>query len=719
MKSSERAGLQRTRYRFALANWALVAVFLLALWTPLWWRQRVSTPPVADSDVENWRAPEPSVDAALWQLALDWDVWEIQRTNILEQADEILDGRLRLAGRPPVRMDEINWWSDPFHDSTWRLQFQGLRHARILLTAWHMTGRPIYLSRAQDVILSWIGFAKKWPFGGGYMWSDQAIGDRAVVFSAFWAAYKRSPAHDSAIAAEVLRSTAQQVGLLVDSGHFTFQTSHGILQNVSLLHVAGTLPELAERANAIDVAVQRLTLQYRMLATPEGVWTEHSPGYHLLAVNLLRSASAYLTILRRPIPAEWVATQERLERTLVQMSRPDGSLPPLGDTIELPKSGHAWPPELAAAVKVRKRSKQLLAPCGGYAVLWDDRPAIERQVVMTVSNFRGHSHKHADELSTYLFGDGITWLTGPGYWPYADPERQYATGWTSANAPAHDGEPEMSDRQASLLAYGHGEWGEFVEMERSGPAGFRARRRVAWVHPDWLIVTDRVSTRGRHIVVRWLLSPDLVVDGRTNEGWTAHLRRGPLEQRLRIWVLSDPPAAVNLSAGSARPFRGWVFTGDKVRAAPAFEIKPAGENALVASVFHLESGISSKAVKPRLERSGDKWSISVNGVFELSSAADQAAIEDLRCPPAVKLARRNLEAVLASQYGAPSASVPLTRYRDVTLLVIVVWLFQEVSLIVIKRWSQRLVIVIRLGSCLCLIAAAVFFAIRWYGTYVI
>jgi hypothetical protein len=726
VKLSEQGKLPAINRRLALANGALVAAFVLTLWIPLWWRQQVSTPPVHQADVVGWCAPEPAVADVLWQLALDWDDWEVGRSNILEQANEIIAGRLRLAGRPAVRMQDTDWWSDPYRDSTWRLQFQSLTHARILLAAWHRTGRQIYLSKAEEVILSWIRFSRRWPFGGGYMWNDQVIGDRAVVLSLFWAAYRRSPSYDAAVAGEILRSTAQHVGLLTDSRHFTFLTSHGILQNVALLHVAGTLPILAERAKAVEVAVRRLTLQYRILATPEGVWTEHSAGYQLLAVILLRSASGYLSILGRPIPAEWSLTQARLEKTLIQMARPDGSLPPVGDTVQ--QSRNAWPPDMVAALRKTKRSGQFLAPCGGYAVLWDDQPAIERQVVLTVSNFRRHSHKHADELSTYIFGEGITWLTGPGYWPYGSRERQYATGWTAANAPSYEGEPEESDRQATLVTYAHGTREEFVEMERSGPGAFHARRRVAWLRPDWLIVADDVSAHNANIVLRWLFSPDVAVDGGNDGGWTARSRTGRSMRRLHFWVLSDKPIQVTVMEGSQRPFRGWAYAGDMIRPAPEFEIKPAGQTSFVASVFHFESETTDRTttVEPRLERSGDQWSISAGRHFEIllpegggAPLDGQFTSQQLRCPSEVRLASRNLEAALMLQYGSPLASVPLKRYRDVTLLIIAAWLFQEIITSLIKRRSEKLVVILRICSCLFLIVAAVYFALHWRNTYVI
>ena len=722
---------------------------MLALWIPLWWRHHVRTPAVSAADVEAWRSlPGPSVAESLWELALAWDVWGLRGSDTVQRADEILDGRLSLAGRPAVAMREIDWWADPFRDPTWRLQLQGLRHVRILLAAWHVTGRQAYLSKAGEVISSWITFARTWPFGGGYMWNDEAMADRAVVLSAFWAAYARSALYDPVIGAAVLRSLAQHVGFLTDSRHFTFLTGHGVLQNVALLHVASTVPKLAERAGAVDVAVRRMTEQYRLLVTPEGVWTEHSPGYHLLAVNLLRSASEYLRILGHRVPEEWSSTLARLESSLVQFARPDGSLPPLGDTDELPRAGHGWPREMLAAVNDDGRPRQFIAPCGGYAVLSEygpsgpsgSRPTRGRQVVMTVSNFPGHGHKHADELSLYLFGDGMTWLTGPGYWPYASPERRYATGWTGANAPAYEDEPEESHRSSELLAYAQAGWGDFVEMERSGPAGFRARRQVAWVRPDWLIVADEVSAPGRGIVLRWLFSPDVVVERGTDEGWSIRPLRRPSARQLRVWVVSERPAAVSVARGAEQPFRGWVYTGSDVRPAPEFEVRPTDQQAFVLTVLDFQSArqTTTAIARPRLIRSGETWSAVFGGggdrgyrfdrypssvKLTLSGPAlgSEQPIQPVTCPAEARRSYVSLRTALDAEYGALSlrGAVPLQRYRDVTFLVLGAWLFQELSLVVIRRWASNLAGIVRLASCGLVMSAGILLCLRWWGTNVV
>lgn len=730
----------------AMTNGGLVVCFLLTLWIPPWWRQRVSTPPVDQSDVRRWRAQgDSSAATTLWRVALDWDAAELWATDVVGDADQILADRLRLAGKPAVNSQDLDWDADPFQDPTWQLQLQALTHARILLAAWHITGRQAYLSKAGEVISSWIRFARSRPFGGGLIWNDHVMADRAVVLSAFWAAYARSPNYDAQVATTVLRSIAQHVGFLTDPRHFTPSTNHGIIQNLGLLHIAGTLPELAERGKAVDVAVRRLTLQYRMLATPEGVWAEHSPGYSLFALQMLRSAPEYLRIAGRRIPDEWRVTQSRLERVLVQFARRDGSLPPIGDTYELPRAGHPWPREMLARVHGTERARAFLAPCGGYAVLWENKtavsPASERQVVMTVADFAGRSHKHADELSTYVYSDGVTWLTGPGYWPYASSERVYATGWTGANAPAYENEPAESSREAKLLGYAQAGWGELVRMERTGPSGFRAERQVVWVRPDWLIVADKVSARSRRIVLRWLWSPDaLVVDGGIDEGWSARAVRGPSKQRLRLWVLSESPPTITVARGAEGPFRGWVYTGRTANAepAPVLEIRPPGEDAFVVSVLHFEPASSNapRSPTPRLQREGNRWSVSFADGFELSASLgghpshvtlarrameDNASIQPLSCPAEVQRAHQSQRAALHAEFGQLSGrpQVPLTRYRDVTLLLVGIYLSQELGLVLIKRKSRVIVVVIRLCSCLVLIAGAIVLMVRWWGTAVV
>jgi len=735
------------RHWLLIANCAVLVGVILSLWVPLWWRHRVTVAVVKATEVEKsrWIPDQATVDV-LWELVGNFHLSRSRGTIITQEADEILGGWLRLGGRPPVRLEEVGWRVNPFRDSTWHFHLQQLPHVRILLYAWKVTQRQEYLVKASEVVLSWIKFSRRQPFGGGYIWNDHVMSDRAVTLSLFWTAFARSGIYDAVVGAMVVRSLAKHIGFLKDARHFNFLTNHGVMQNLALLHVAGTFPLLANKTGIIEVAARRITLQHQLLVTPEGVWMEHSPGYQLFAVGLLRRASRYLQIFGQPVPENWADTLARMENVLVQFARPDGSLPPLGDTVEMPQNGHRWPSELVGAIKSGKRLEQFFAVCGGYAVFWDQGHsdgvrAKGQQVVMTVSNFPGHGHKHADELSVLMYYGGKSWLTGPGYWPYGTPGRSYAVSWSGSNAPTFQDEPSRADRTAELTGYARAAWGDFLEMRRSGPNGFQARREVLWIRPNWLIVVDQVQApTGFMPIVRWLFPPD--VDSRTERdgSWVLTSLRGHSRFRLRMQVVSDVPVRLTVTRGNEQPFRGWVYTGKQALPSPQLEIRPQAEQAFVVTSFQFEPARSEKdrSIRLVITGSGQRWSLMFRGEGDsffrvdrypsavslsshVSGSDGAVAIQTLSCPAKFKHAYVSLRNALANEYGGANrhGSVSFTRYLEVTLFVIAVWILQEVFLVVIRRWEPRLVGPIRILSCLVLLALAIFLSVYWAGMKVV
>ena len=742
------------RHWLLIANWGLVLGLLLSLWVPLWLRHRVDALALTAADVEASRSrPQPALREAATALAFDERVWPMGGKADRQRANEVLRGQVRLAGRPVVTMAGLTWWDDPFQDPSWRLAFQGLAHARVLVAAWHATRRPEYLAKAKDIVLSWIEADRRWPFGGGFMWNDHAAAERAVTLSTFWGAYADSASYDPAVGALVVGSLTRHVGFLMDPRHFTFQTNHGVMQSLALLHVAAMMPVISERLPVVDTAVRRISSQYRLLVTPEGVWTEHSPGYQLMSVNLLRAAARYLELLGHPVPAEWTGTLSRLERTIVEFARPDGSLPAIGDTVEITRPGDAWPrdPEqrwpgdLLRAVQARDRSEQFVAPCAGYAVLWDDSrvtPTIadRSQLVMTVSNFPGHAHKHADELALYLFARGRTWLTGPGDWPYASPQRGYATGWTGANAPAYDDESEVADRRAELTGVVHAPWGDLIAMQRTGPMGLHVERQVVWIRPDSIIVADRVTASGgKPVVVRWLFASDSLVESTGERHWRIRAQERHDRSEVGLWVLSDGPASVTVTRGGHHPFHGWVYDGNEAKAAPVFEIRPERAQALVVTILGIASRPRQGAVtEPRLTTSAHDWSVALAGHsgarYRLDASKTHVTlnavdgrretnhpIEPIRCSAETQGAYADIRHTLESEYGGfpDRGSVPLSRYRDVTVLAIATLVVQEISLMAIKRHAPRLAGLVRIASCLVVISVTLLLFVRWGGTHVV
>jgi hypothetical protein len=127
------------------------------------------------------------------------------------------------------------------------------------------------------------------------------------------------------------------------------------------------------------------------------------------------------------VPPEWISDLEKVDRFLVSITRPDGTLPAHGDTVvELPsRTMPALPQSLPATEQTLS-----LYPLSGYAV-WsavDQVGRVASHTVVTWSYFRGHPHKHADESEVILWARGRGWITPSGYAPYGHPIRSIVVG---------------------------------------------------------------------------------------------------------------------------------------------------------------------------------------------------------------------------------------------------------------------------------------------------
>ena len=96
-------------------------------------------------------------------------------------------------------------------------------------------------------------------------------------------------------------------------------------------------------------------------------------------------------------------------------------------------------------------------------------------------------------------------------------------------------------------------------------------------------------------------------------------------------------------------------------------------------------------------------------------------IEPIRCSAETQGAYADIRHTLESEYGGfpDRGSVPLSRYRDVTVLAIATLVVQEISLMAIKRRAPRLAGLVRIASCLVVISVTLLLFVRWGGTHVV
>jgi hypothetical protein len=698
------------------------ALVVLFVWAPLVRHYYVRAARITEHVVRQARqSPPDSVLRELNQLRLL--KLGPDRKDILRMAEELRSRSGHVAGYPPAMIGyppvRIGIPVDPRDLENvlpvWRPFFIV---PRILLDAHDATRRDGFLLTARDMILAWGRYERRALLPTGHLWNDHAIAHRIGVLTDFWRLYRRHPSYQPAVAKALLEQVDRSAKLLAKERLFTFNTNHGVMQNLALLHVSIAFPMLPDAQHYRELGLARLRDQLPFYIDQEGVVLEHSPEYQAWGLQSMAMACRYLSLLHVPIPEDWRRKYERAEGVVAALRRPDGTLPTFGDTDGA--SDDVGP--LIAVFDAQGRCETLrhranwvpeqsfsLYAVAGHAVWWDglaDWPNEKnlRQTAIQWSYFPGHAHKHADEMSVLMWASGQLWWTNVGYWPYETAGRSETESWSGGNAPHLLKESAESPRSTRLLSLGWSDRLGVVDLERRGPGEYVARRQVVHARPDvWLIVDHVSGNDTRKTTTTWTASPDVSLEqGGIPGSYVLAARRPPI--RLRTFVFGSPSPLIKEFEGSLSPFAGWHVVNGSPRPAPAIVIEQPARDSWSIVVWSLEGNqIDSTRflTSPQVLswKNPDDWSVELRGGSEVREVrrqqrritvrdAQSSVIETLELTPAPDVTDQvaQIDAAFAkAQRAYPIFHDLLRRRTKVTLLLFVVFLSQELFFLFVRR----------------------------------
>lgn len=599
------------------------------------------------------------------------------------------------------------------------LDYASLLVPRTLLKAYQVSGEARYFDAARDFILDLAAYDLSAWLPTGSLWNDHAIAARSLTYSDFWRAYRRHPDFDEEEARTFLRLVIANAKRLADPKLYTHGSNHGTMQNVALLHLSLAFPELDGFRDLAALGIARQIEQSGYMISSEGFVLEHSAGYHRLGMELLAVALRYRTLQAKPLPMALVETYERALAVTAQLRGTDGLLPPLGDTSVSRDGSEPLTTEISTTTgeagplrrdRVWPRpSPASWFPDAGYAVWWSgaDGTDAAAQTAIAWSRFPRHGHKHADELSFNLRAGSTFWWRSVGYWPLGDRQRGTAESWTGSNAPHLVGERAASPRASALRGFGSSQGVVAIDLERSGPGSFRARRQLVHVAPSlWLTLDHFEDEPGRHARLVWGTGPDV----RITEGGTAgvmQLRSPGATAGLDALFLGAPAVTARIVRGQEQPFAGWVEEGYRAKPADAVVIVTPSSDAWLANLS-IAADPDGAALDPRdatVEwRGPEDWRLGLStGEGPLSIERDGALIRVTReqslpvrelalsAPPLSSPWRDESEALYASaasRYGSDHRDLVDYRKR-LTLLLAALLVLQELGLLVLRGWIGR------------------------------
>lgn len=573
------------------------------------------------------------------------------------------------------------------------LPYSSLYGAEVMLAAYRVSGDDRFLLQARDLILAYARYERTAWRDPGFLWNDHAIAARIGVVIRFWNVYREHRAFAPDAAAEILQHVARSAVLLARPSHFTAWSNHGVMQNLALMQLAIAFPGLVDSKALLDLAFERLSMQWPFYVSDEGVVLEHSAGYQEMGVLVLRLGVRLLEMAQRPVPASWREWGAKSADFLQRIRRPDGSLPAYGDTFLARHTLRSGGP-----VQVERDSLGPLAlfPLSGYAV-WQNFAAdgaVAAHSVVGWSHFPGHAHQHADVTSLSLWARGRSWVTASGYAPYGTEYREPIVGWQGSNAPHLVAESPRAVGESRLLGSAASPGALLLDTERTGAGALRVRRQVVALAGGRWLVLDHVQGAGEQSRVEtiWTFMPDLVVARQAAERYELSDREGP-PMRASFFPAAAGAERARLLSGSREPFAGWIADEHGAHPAPALRVESTGPgwSATLFELAPVAAGAEVQFTDPEhwLAR-GAGWEVRRSGAAVQAQVDGRSAQSAVVPPPDTRPAREAIQASLARAVAAYPKYRELDEYRlRVARLLGGAWLLQAAALAAAVRLRWR------------------------------
>jgi hypothetical protein len=529
-----------------------------------------------------------------------------------ERLAEARRGRFLVQGQPVELRAPVDWRHD-FGSRSWEFTLHTFEFVDVLLYAYTAESDTAALDQAVGLALDWI---EQNPRGGSgtstFAWYDMAAGIRAPYLAFTLRSASRERRITARDASTLLSSLVEHGKYLADDANYAHGHNHGLFQDEGLVLLAEYLPFLDQASAWAELGSRRAIETLKATVDwHEAIHLEHSPAYHCTIANLVTRLCRQTSLGG----GELATMRDRLVDNAGWFVLPDGTLPETGDTDHAPAA--AWAQHAGA-------EKQGLATFlrSGLAIVK------EPETYLIVSaGYHSHAHKHADELSFFLFASGRRVIADAGRYGYyeSEPDRIYARSSQAHNTLVVDG---ASFDWEGAAPYGSGlrasgEGAGWYAIAADNPlllgAGVAHRRLLLLKPGAMLLVVDELEAREEHVYTRFLhFGPDL--DAR-EDAEVLRLAAPGFSGAVTDW--GPAPATRRLVRGREAPeLRGWTFPSDRTRL-PVWTAEYEARAASATFAF----AISLDGVETRIrtvERAEERF------VVELARGGDLFAIGTTR-----------------------------------------------------------------------------------------
>lgn len=446
------------------------------------------------------------------------------------------------------------------------------------------TGDEKYAKKFTELITAWIedaGLPKPGYTSMHPLWGSLTAAMRTGRMICLWHTFLDSPHFTPQVKMNMLKSMLVH-GRWLSSKHCRAGGNWVFMISNSLAALGIIFPEFGESDKWVKIAFKRAAEEYKNQVYPDGMQQELTPHYHFVSTAGMKNAVELARWNKRKLPPGFMEIPEKMLEATMYLNMPDGINPPVNDAdlLNMRPTPATKPFNLLKASRWYKRADWEYIGSGytsgvrpkytsygfPYAGLYAMRSGWEpkaRYLLFDAGPF-GAGHTHEDALNIILHAYGKTLLfdttnSRDGY--KHTPFRWYQLKTESHNTIMIDGLGQrrygnrktyftsrpMRNRWVSAPAFDYVE-GTYNGIYRdSSRVGSRAKvkaahtRKIFFLKPDYWVVCDTVSGKGKHKVESlWHLTPGNVkIDNRTRSVRTQN-------NDANLLILPADPAGLSL-----------------------------------------------------------------------------------------------------------------------------------------------------------------------------
>ncbi|KHJ49880.1 hypothetical protein PZ78_16000 [Vreelandella venusta] len=353
-----------------------------------------------------------------------------------------------------------DWEQDPLKNRSWQWRLNWLSFLSYLMAYHRASGDEVVLESAREAIQSWLDAYLEtdtsYPFE--FIWHDHATALRAEQLVLF-AYFCREHAPEWASKHTEFLATLEQALVvhgqwLAKDSFYSEHTNHG-LEQARVLLLLGTVFEGEQAREWQQIAIQRISSELTFAFTDEGVHVENSPAYHVFVFKVfLGIIKDYPEEVLGNLAEQFSQFSAKALSFITHILRPDGKLPPIGDTEQLPTSD-AYREMFGNTIEyqnflyaisqgsqgLKPNKKNQVYVRSGYAVFRDCWPSSAHfskafHIIAKIGCSSRYHHQQ-DEGHVSICAGGEDWLIDSGLYNYInkDPVRKYMRGRLAHNVP--------------------------------------------------------------------------------------------------------------------------------------------------------------------------------------------------------------------------------------------------------------------------------------------